>query len=44
MIFKSFLFFLFVYTLNSAALPNGRDVERLGQLIATTFVRKNFTL
>lgn len=39
MIAKLILLLFTVHTINSAVLPNGKDVERLGQLFATSLVR-----
>lgn len=39
MISTVFVLFLAVHALHSAAVPNGKDVEMLGQLIGTTLVR-----
>ncbi len=43
MIFKLFVVVLtvHVHTINSAVLPSGKDVDRLGQLIATSLVRNS---
>lgn len=42
MIFKFFLLLLTASIVNSAVAPSGKEVEKNGQLYATTMVRKSF--